>query len=69
MVNPDDFYKEVELTEQELAMAILEGKRKKWFHMKHAAYWESLESPKGKTKVISYESRAQTLPANSQSSK
>lgn len=69
MVNPDDFYHGVELTEDEVAMAILEAKRKKWFHMKHADYWESLESKKGKTKLISYESRAQTPQEDSQSSK
>ena len=54
MVNPDDFYHGIELTEDEVTMAILEAKRKKYFHVKNMEYWQNLESPKGKTKVISY---------------
>jgi len=39
----------VELTEDELREAILEGKRKKYFKEKHADYWTGFE---GNVKVI-----------------
>jgi hypothetical protein len=34
---------------EEFYEAIEEGKRKKYFHLKHRDYWESQESKKGKT--------------------
>ena len=47
-------YDSVELNEEEMNAAILEGKKKKYFHEKNKAYWEKLESKKGKTKLIEY---------------
>lgn len=45
----DDEYEKVILTPEEEMDAILEGKRKKYFHEKHKAYWEEKEKPKTKT--------------------
>lgn len=36
----------VELTEEETALAIFEGKRKKFFNLKHKDYWQSLDKTK-----------------------
>lgn len=47
-------YDSIELTETEVQEALLERKKRKFFHLKNKSYWESLESKKGKTKVISY---------------
>lgn len=32
----------VELTEEELKEAITEGKKRKYFKLKHASYWDSI---------------------------
>ena len=32
-------YEEIQLTEDELKLAILEGKKKKYFSQKHSQYW------------------------------
>lgn len=44
-----DFYKDIELTEEEIEAAIFEGKVKKYFHETHKEYWQEQES-KGKHK-------------------
>ena len=36
-------YDSIELTEEEIAAAILEGKKRKYFHTKHAEYWAAQE--------------------------
>lgn len=40
-------YDSVELTPQEIEAALLEAKKKKWFHLRHADYWENLEPDRG----------------------
>lgn len=68
-------YNSIELTPEELAAAILEGKKKKYFHERSKDYWASLE--KGKTKLVAYqqvqpssfESAIQNGPADCSSSK
>ena len=47
-------YEYVELTPEEIEAAILEGKKRKYFHEKSKDYWASLESKQGTTKVIEY---------------
>lgn len=44
-------YDSVELDDEELKAAILEGKKRKYFKTKHQDYWQKLESKKGKKKV------------------
>ncbi|HSA83775.1 MAG TPA: hypothetical protein VLF20_02725 [Patescibacteria group bacterium] len=65
----NDYYNDVELSLQETVDAIREGQKKKYFHEKNKSYWEKQESLKGKTKMISYESRDQTHPEDLSSSK
>lgn len=65
----NNYYENIELSLQETVDAIREGQKKKYFHEKNKSYWESLESPKGKTKLISYESRVQTHQEDLSSSK
>jgi hypothetical protein len=43
------FISEIELSEQEEKEALLEGRKKKYFHEKHKDYWQALE--KGKTET------------------
>lgn len=43
---PIDFIELPDLTEQETKDAILEAKKKKYFHEKHKAYWEEQEKIK-----------------------
>ena len=38
---------DIVLTEQEKEAAILEGKKKKWFHERNKAYWGKLDKPVG----------------------
>lgn len=47
-------YDSIELTETEIQEALLERKKRKFFHLRNREYWEKQESLKGKTKVISY---------------
>lgn len=49
------FYDTVELTEDEIKAAILEGKKKKYFHEKYKDYWEALESKKEKKCIVTAE--------------
>jgi hypothetical protein len=44
-------YEKVELTEEEIKAAILEGKKKKYFHEKNKGYWEAQERPKKTEKL------------------
>lgn len=55
-----DFYNSIELTPEELQSAILEGKKKKYFHEKNKGHWASLE--KGTTKQVVYQSDGPVLP-------
>lgn len=48
-------YDSVELTEEETKAAILEAKKKKYFHEKHKDYWEAFESKKGKKCTVTAE--------------
>ena len=41
-------FESVELTEEEIKAALLEGKKKKWFHEKNKEYWDNQERPKVK---------------------
>ena len=47
---PQVNYDAVELTEDELKAAILEGKKRKYFREKHADYWQDHEKPTRKKK-------------------
>ena len=47
---PQVNYDAVELTEDELKAAILEGKKRKYFREKHADYWQDQEKPTRKKK-------------------
>ena len=40
------FYKDVELTDQEKEDALHEARKKKWFNLRHEAYWKSQEGQK-----------------------
>lgn len=42
----DDFYESIQLTEEEIQAAILEGKKRKYFHEKHGKDWEEKEKLK-----------------------
>jgi hypothetical protein len=45
-------YDSIELTDQEKDAALLEARKKKYFHERHAAYWQVQEAViKGKTKT------------------
>ena len=49
----DEFYGEIELTPEEQADAILEGKKKKYFHEKHKDHWEEEEVViKGNKRIV-----------------
>ena len=50
-MTPAEIYDAIELTEEELKAAILEGKKKKYFHEKNKDYWEKQERPMSKKKV------------------
>ena len=39
-------YESIELTEEETKAAILEAKKKKYFHEKHREYWQEQERVK-----------------------
>lgn len=55
-MSSDEIFDSVELTAEEIAEAILEGKKKKYFHSKHDGRWE--EQEKGpKTKIVIYDKR------------
>lgn len=34
---------EIELTTEEIETALLEARKKKWFHLQHAEHWENEE--------------------------
>lgn len=42
----DDFYDKIELTEEEIKAAILEGKKRKYFKEQHKDYWIEAEAKK-----------------------
>lgn len=46
------FYESIELTDEELKAAILEGKKKKYFKEQHKDYWIEAEKKKVKGKHI-----------------
>lgn len=39
-------YEEVQLTEQEIKEALLEGRKRKYFKLKHQEYWLNAEQQK-----------------------
>lgn len=54
-VKPErSLYDDIELTEDEIHAALLEAKKKKYFHEKHKEYWEAQEN--GKTRKQLHES-------------
>lgn len=55
---------EIELTPEEIEAALLEARKKKWFHLQHADYWAMLERS---TRQSSRESQAQKHRAKDQS--
>lgn len=50
--NPDAFFEKVELTEDEIKAAILEGKKRKYFREQHRDYWIEVEKKKVKGKHV-----------------
>lgn len=49
----DEFYEAIELTEEEIKAAILEGKKRKFFKERSKEYWQSLEKEKAPKKELS----------------
>jgi hypothetical protein len=47
-------YDSIILTEEEIQEALLERKKRKFFHLKHRDYWQALEGKESKTKVEVY---------------
>jgi hypothetical protein len=47
-----DFYRNIELTPEEIEEAIFEGKKKKYFREKHKPYWEEQEGKNKKKQYI-----------------
>ncbi len=47
-MTPQQLYEAIELTEDEIKAAILEGKKKKYFYLKTKDYWQSLETTRKK---------------------
>ena len=46
-MNPNDFYNDIILTEEEKEEALLEGRKKKWFRERHKDHWpEDVLPPK-----------------------
>jgi len=43
------YYDIIELTPQEVEAALLEARKKKYFHEKHKSYWEEQEKNKVKS--------------------
>jgi hypothetical protein len=62
------FYQNIELTEEEIQEALLERKKRKFFHLKHRDYWQALEGKESKTKVEVYgkysDPKLQSHPTN-----
>ena len=52
----EDFGK-IELTDEEMKDAILEGKRKKYFRMKHGSYWQEKKGAGDDYPVIDLDQR------------
>lgn len=48
MTNPQHLYEKMNLTAEEKEEALLERKRKKYFHEKHLDYWTEQENKKVK---------------------
>lgn len=46
-MNPNELYGDIELTDEELKAAVMEGKKKKYFHERSKQYWENQEVKKG----------------------
>ena len=44
-------YDKIELTDEELKAAILEGKKKKYFHDKNKEHWQKLKKEKKNAKT------------------
>lgn len=40
----DEFYESIQLTEEEVKLALLEGRKRKYFYERSKEYWESLEN-------------------------
>lgn len=56
-----NIYESIELTPEEIEAALLEGRKKKYFHVKHREYWETQD--KTKPSLQGKERKEYTLPS------